>query len=328
MNKLVLTEMGGDPAETVRLESTVDLPPGPQDVLVAMEAAPINPADFLLAAGWYGVRPPVPAAMGSEGVGRVVAAGSEAGEALVGRRVLVLPTYEQGTWADRVVVPIRNTVAVSETADPQQLAMLPVNPATAHLLLHRYRELHPGDWVGLTLGNSAVGQYVTALAKRAGLRVLSVVRREAAAERVRKLGADVVLLDGDDLTERAAAAIGGDELQAVFDGLGGAKAGDLVPKLTTGGVVVSFSSITGQAPVLPLGDFVFREIVHHGLFVINWVRSAPRKEIEHTYGELSDLVEQGILRADVEATYPISRYREAFAHAQRTERSGKVLFTF
>jgi NADPH:quinone reductase-like Zn-dependent oxidoreductase len=39
-----------------------------------MEAAPINPADFLLAAGWYGVQPALPAPLGAEGVGRVVAA--------------------------------------------------------------------------------------------------------------------------------------------------------------------------------------------------------------------------------------------------------------
>ncbi|HTJ39386.1 MAG TPA: zinc-dependent alcohol dehydrogenase family protein [Dactylosporangium sp.] len=326
MSRLVLTEFGGEP----RLEATGDLTPGAGEVLVAMEAAPINPADFLLAAGYYAVRPPLPAALGSEGVGRVVALGPGADPALEGRRVLVLPTYEQGTWADRVVVPARNTVVVGETADARQLAMLPINPATAHLLLQRYRDLRPGDWVGVTLGNSAVGQYVTTLARRRGIRVLAVVRRAAAAERIKALGADAVLVDDGqaDVAAEAAAALGGARLRAVFDGLGGARAGLLVPELQDGGAVVSYSAITGEAPVLPLGDLVFRELSHHGLFVINWVRTAPREEIERTYGELAALVEDGTLAAEVEATYALADHAAAFAHARRGERGGKVLFTF
>jgi NADPH:quinone reductase-like Zn-dependent oxidoreductase len=64
----------------------------------------------------------------------VLAAGYAADQSLVGRRVLILPTYEQGTWADRVVVPARNAVPVGDRADAVQLAMRGVNPATAHVL--------------------------------------------------------------------------------------------------------------------------------------------------------------------------------------------------
>jgi NADPH:quinone reductase-like Zn-dependent oxidoreductase len=65
-----------------------------------------------------------------------------------------------------------------------------------------------------------------------------------------------------------------------------------------------------------------------GFWVINWIRTAPREEIERTYAELVELVEQGVLHAAVEATYPLAAYREAFAHALRPQRSGKVLFEF
>jgi NADPH:quinone reductase-like Zn-dependent oxidoreductase len=71
---------------------------------------------------------------------------------------------------DEVVVPARNAVR----ADPLQLAMLPINPATAHLLLTRYVALQPGDWIGQNLGNSAGGQYVIAMAKKAGYRTVVV----------------------------------------------------------------------------------------------------------------------------------------------------------
>src|SRR5207247_3368130 len=82
-----------------------------------------------------------------EGVGRVAKVGSKVDVALQGKRVLILPTYEQGTWADQVVVPVRNIVPMSDEADPLQLSMIGINPATAYLLLNRYVSLMPGDWI-------------------------------------------------------------------------------------------------------------------------------------------------------------------------------------
>jgi NADPH:quinone reductase-like Zn-dependent oxidoreductase len=54
----------------------------------------------------------------------------------------------------------------------------------------RRAQLEPGDWSGLTIANSGVGQFVIGLATRAGVKTLAIVRREEAAEQVRALGAD------------------------------------------------------------------------------------------------------------------------------------------
>jgi NADPH:quinone reductase-like Zn-dependent oxidoreductase len=93
-----------------------------------MEAAPLNPSDFLFVRGNYGVRPAFPSSVGAEGVGRVAKIGSRVDAALRGKRVLILLTYEQGTWADEVVVPARNLVPISDEADPLQLSMIGINP--------------------------------------------------------------------------------------------------------------------------------------------------------------------------------------------------------
>src|SRR5205807_2769496 len=169
------------------------------DVLMSMEAAPMNSSDFLFVRGMYGVRPAFPSSVGAEGVGRVAKIGSKVDAALRGKRVLILPTYEQGTWADQVVVPVRNLVPMSNEADPLQLSMIGINPATAYLLLNRYVSLMPGDWIGQTAGNSAMGQYIIALAKLAGVKTLNVVRREDAAEQVRQWGGDRIVQQGDNL---------------------------------------------------------------------------------------------------------------------------------
>ena len=65
-------------------------------------------------------------------------------------------------------------------ADPLQLAMLSINPATAHVMLNRFVDLKPGDWVAQPGANSAVGRLVITLAHLRGLKALNVVRRDEA----------------------------------------------------------------------------------------------------------------------------------------------------
>ncbi|WP_410813915.1 zinc-dependent alcohol dehydrogenase family protein [Micromonospora sp. 067-2] len=327
MSHLFLTAVGGDPTETVQLDENSQLSVGDGEVLVAVEAAPINPADMLFALGWFSVYPQVPSPIGAEGVGRVVQAGPGADQALVGRRVVILPTFVHGTWADQVVVPAQNVIPVTENADPLQLAMLPVNPATAYALINDYVTLRPGDWIGLNLANSAVGQQVIALAKQAGVKTLAVVRREDAAQQVRELGADLVVLDGDNLGNRVAEALDGTQLRLLLEGTGSPEqVAELVRSVEAGGSVVTFASVTGQSPALPLGDLIYRGVSLRAFFVLNWLRDTPRAELVRIYTELAELVERGVLRTAVEATYPLRKHREAIGHAARQERGGKVLF--
>jgi NADPH:quinone reductase-like Zn-dependent oxidoreductase len=328
MSQLTLTAVGGELAETVSLNGHSRPEIGDDEVLVAVEAAPINNADLLFAAGWFAVYPTVPSELGAEGVGRVVRAGANTDASLIGRRVVILPTFEHGTWADETVVPADRVIPVPEDVDALQLAMLPVNPATAYSLLHDYVSLKPGDWIGLDLANSAVGQYLIALARRAGIKTLAVVRRAEAAEQVERLGADIVLVDGDDLTDRAQGALAGSKLRLLADGTGDpAVLAKLAPLVEDGGQVVAFSSATGQAPALPLPDLIYRGISLRGFLILDWIRTTPREELERVYGELAELVADGAIGSAVEATYPLSDFQTALAHAARSGRAGKVLFT-
>src|SRR5258708_19816764 len=108
----------GEPSDVIELNTISEPALGPEDVLISMEAAPMNPSDFLFVRGMYGIRPAFPSSVGAEGVGRVTKIGSKVDAALRGKRVLILPTYEQGTWADEVVVPVRTLLPITAPADP------------------------------------------------------------------------------------------------------------------------------------------------------------------------------------------------------------------
>jgi len=176
----------GSPTDVVELAEIEPADPGRGQLAVAIEAAPINPSDLTLIKGVYGVRPALPAALGAEGVGRVIAVGDGVDASRVGERVLVVPNLEQATWREQTVLDERNAVPVDAGGDPLQLAMLGINPITAHCLLHGYVKLAPGAWVAQTGASSATACYVVALAKHAGLRTLNAELCRAAAGRGRR----------------------------------------------------------------------------------------------------------------------------------------------
>ena len=66
----------------------------------------------------------------------------------------------------------------------------------------------------------------------------------------------------------------------------------------------------------------------HGFWLINWIRNAPRTEIQEIYQKLGDLVADGSLSAVVETVYALEQFKEAFDQSLKSSRNGKILFKF
>ena len=295
--------------------------------LVAVLAAPINPSDLLMLTGGYGMLPPLPAVGGSEGVGRVMELGSETETSAAGLKVgqTVLLPAGSGTWATHLVADARRLVPIPEGADPRQLAMLTVNPATAALLLTEFVTLAPGDWVIQNVANSAVGGYLVQLAKLRGIKTVNIVRRESAVAAVLADGGDVVLVDGKDLPERVKAAVGGAELRLGIDAVGGAATDRLARCLSNGGCLVNYGMMSGEACQVTPASFIFNDITLRGFWLAKWFRLASREAQRALYGELTQLIASGQLSARIGATFSVSQIKEAVAAANAGERDGKVL---
>ena len=295
--------------------------PAKGEVTVDLLCSPINPADLLLLSGNYGHRPVLPARGGFEGVGRVSALGPDVEHLKLGDRVLM----PGNAWCERVVAPAAGLFALPAAAASEQLAMLTVNPPTAWALLHDHVELAAGDWVIQNAANSGVGTCTIALARRLGLRTVSVVRRDDAVARLRQQGSDVVLIDGPDLPERARAAVAGGRLRLGTDAIGGEATARIAAALDDGGVTVNYGLLSGQNPQIGGRDLVFRGMRLAGFWLAQWFGRHPRPEIARIYGELAGMISDGTIAVPIAARYPLSRVREALEHAGRDARDGKIL---
>jgi NADPH:quinone reductase-like Zn-dependent oxidoreductase len=75
--KAIQIQAFGKPTDVAQCVDIADVEaPEANEVVIALEASPINQYDLLMIAGGYGYRPPLPAIVGTEGVGRVIAVGS------------------------------------------------------------------------------------------------------------------------------------------------------------------------------------------------------------------------------------------------------------
>src|SRR3954471_16308555 len=100
--KAAVYETHGNPAEVLRI---ADLPlpdPGPDEVVVKMNAAPINPADLNSIEGKYPIKAALPATPGMEGAGVVIEKGTSVRDLAIGTPVILPHSF--GTWREVAVI--------------------------------------------------------------------------------------------------------------------------------------------------------------------------------------------------------------------------------
>jgi NADPH:quinone reductase-like Zn-dependent oxidoreductase len=318
-------ERNRDPLSIIQVEQS-ELPPlADGEVQLKVLAAPINPSDILTLTGDYGMLPDLPATGGNEGVGRVAALGNGVDQLEVGQTVL-LPVG-CGTWASHIVAKAKELIPLPDQADPKQLAMLTINPPTAWLLLEQFVELKEGDWVIQNAANSAVGLYLVQLAKARGIKCISVVRREGAAEMVREAGGEHVVIDGDDLAEQVKTIRGDGKIGLGIDAVGGAATDRLADCLRPGGTLVNYGMMGGKSCEISPKHLIFRGISLRGFWLAQWFDKAEPAQQQKLYGELVKLIATGQLSAPIDQCFDIQDAKQAIARAASGERNGKVLFT-
>jgi NADPH:quinone reductase-like Zn-dependent oxidoreductase len=219
-----------------------DVPePVGSEVVVAVQASPINPSDLgvLLGAVAPGTLRPegpdlvgaVPEAalavyrdrldkplpVGNEGAGTVIAAGPDAG-GLIGRRVAL---FGGSMWADYRVADAAAVVELPDDVSTAEGAALFINPLTALSMLETMRAEGHSALVH-TAAASNLGQMLARICAADGIGLVNIVRRAEQAHALRDLGAvHVVDSSGPDFADRLTDAIRETGATLAFDAIGG-----------------------------------------------------------------------------------------------------------
>jgi NADPH:quinone reductase-like Zn-dependent oxidoreductase len=309
----------GDAVEGVELRELPE-PNAPKtgEVLVAVEFSPINFNDLMVVWGIYSWRPELPATMGNEGAGEVVAVGEGVTAVRVGDRVILPFTVRK--WQQRVLVPAEELIVVPPDADPQQAAMMAINPVTAALLLDQYVDLQPGDAVAYNAAKSGIARWLAALAGKRGVRTIGLVRRREDVERVNQVGCEIVVVDDEEI-RAVQARLQGLNVRLAFDVIGGASAGRLLHLLSPKGKLVTYGVVSGKPMELPGSLLIWNQLSVEGFF-----EGHPHilPKIAPVLRELVKMIGPGGIRQPIAATYPIDQVKEAVAHAVK---GGRILLS-
>ena len=286
-------------------EDAPDAQPAIGDALVQVRAASFTPTELLWPlstdrAG-HDRGPRIPA---HEGSGVVVALGYGAAGLSVGDEVYgLIDGYRDGWAAEYVAIEVRSLAPKPKTVDFVQAAALPQATLTSWQALFDHGHLESGQTVLIHGAGGGVGAIGVQLARWAGAHVIGT-GRAGARQRVLDLGAEEFVDVERDGWENTVGPV-----DLVYDIIGGDVLARSAAIVKPGGALVS---IMGEAPT-----------DRTDIRTVGFVRDPSGAQLR----EIARLVDDGTLRPDVSAVFPLADAREAFMAKSTKHIPGKVVLT-
>jgi alcohol dehydrogenase len=296
---------------------------GPGEAVVRVAACALNHLDIFVRRGMPGLPIPLPHVSGGDVAGWVEEVGEGAAD-LAGTAVLIDPAVGDGAigetlpggLAEYVVVPVENLIPLPDAERLVAFAALPIAYGTAYRMIVTRARLAAGETIAILGASGGVGVACVQFAKRIGARVIACTSSDEKARRLRELGADETI---NMLEEDFSAAVwkltGKRGADVVVDYSGRDTWPGSIRCTTHGGRIVTCGATTGYDVTTDLRYVWRREL--NILGSDGWTRDDLL--------EVVALVARGEVDAVVQATYPLSRVREAIAELEERRAFGKVV---
>lgn len=297
------------------------------EVLVKICAAALNRADLLQREGKYPSPPGCPEWMGLEISGIIVEKGAKVANWSIGDRVCAL--LGGGGYAEYVAVKYDMLMPIPKGLSMAEAAALPEAYATSYLNLFLEGHLEAGQTAFIPAGASGLASVAVPMAKAFGARVITSVLSDEIAEKIKWLGADVIINSTTQCVEEILRAEEerGTPVSVSMDCLSGETLGKSLPYMARGGYWVVISTLAGITTNIQL-----RPLLTKGLHLVgSMLRNRTPQYKAYILAELVKNVwpkiEDGTIRPSVYRVLPMAQAEEAHAILQRSENIGKVVLS-
>jgi NADPH:quinone reductase-like Zn-dependent oxidoreductase len=295
---------------------------GPDDVVIAVRAASVNPYDWHMMTGTPlpmrlqgGLRTPKAQVLGVDVAGVVEEVGANVDQFSAGDEVFGGAT---GGFAEYASVNVDTLVHKPENLSFEQAAAVPVGALTAAQGLRDHGQIQQGQHVLINGAAGGVGTYAVQLAKHFGARVTAVCSTRN-VDMVRGLGADHVI---DYTTEDFTAT--GTTYDLIFDNIGNRKVSEYKRCLTPTGSYVVIGGPKGKV----LGPI--KQMLKAAVGFKMGSRRATSFIAEHRRDDMElfrDLLASGELKSVIDTVYPLEETAAALRHLETGHARGKIIIT-
>lgn len=299
MKAAVLTRFGGVDAFEVRDVSVPTV--GPRQVRVRVHATALNPLDYQIRRGDYADHVPLPAIIGHDISGVVEETGTHVTEFAVGDEVYYTPRIfgGAGSYAEQHVADVELVGRKPRNLSHLEAASLTLVGGTVWESFVTRAQLAVGEIVLIHGGAGGVGTIAIQVAKAIGARVITTAR-SADHDFVRSLGADEVIdFTSEDYVDAVARHTGGQGVNVVLDTIGGDTLAKSPLVLADLGRVVSIVDIVQPQNLIEAWG---RNATYHFVFT---------RQNRGKLDALTGLVERGLVKPVIGATFPLARIGEA-----------------
>jgi NADPH:quinone reductase len=319
--KAVLIREHGS-ADVLRWESHDPGNPGTGEAQVRHTAVGVNFIDIYDRSGLYAN--PLPAILGREAAGVVVALGRGVRGLKLGQRVAYVHS-EPGAYSQLRNVPAARLVRIPRAVSDEQAAALMLKGLTAHYLLRRTWPLRRGERVLVHAAAGGVGLLLCQWARALGARVIGVVGHDDKVQLARRHGCQKVLVAGRDaIVEGVRKHTRGAMVDVVYDSVGHDTFFESLDCLRPRGMMVSFGNASGPPPALaPLelarrgSLFLTRPSLFHYI--------ATRAELETAAREMFRVVAQKKVRVHIGQRYPLAEAAQAHRDLEARRTVGSTI---
>jgi len=328
MTKVVRFFEFGGPDVLKIVDEEID-PPGPGEVCVRVEAIGLNRSEAGFRSGRYIEKATLPSRLGYEASGQISAVGSEVNRLAVGDSVCVIPAFsmnEYGVYAENAIVPASAVFKRPEGLGHLQSAALWMPYLTAYGALVDVVGLSKGEAVLITAASSSVGLAAIDIANRIGAVPVAVTRTEAKRAGLLEAGAaHVIVSESQNVSEEVMRFTDELGVRMVFDPVSGQAATQLLDAMATGGVMILYGNLSGEAytPFPTLGPSIEKNLSVRGYLVFEIVFD-PRRLARATEFILSGY-KDGDFNPQISKVFPFDQIVEAHEYLESNQQLGKVV---
>ncbi len=329
MKKVVLPSYNKNIIRAIRslqVETCDDLQVGKDEVFIKVHAAPCNPSDIAFLMGGYNIVKELPAVPGFEGSGVVEEAG-EGAEDLIGKKVSFFIQEENcGSWSEYVVSHKKKLVVLDDAMDMDQAACFAINPFTARGLLD-IALLRENRAIIQNAAGGQVAAFVRQMATDMGIRVIDIVRKERTVERLKKEGAEYVLLESDpDFGQKLKTLAAELDARLAFDAVGGALAGEIFNAMPADAELVAYGGLSTRAVSgIDSMDLIFKDKIISGFNLPEWREQMDDDFFEQVSKEMQELFISGKYHTKIQGSIVFEEIGDGLIRYLRNLSRGKML---